>query len=169
MKIKSNDKAFTLMEIIVAIAVIVTALIGSVALISFSVSSTRASRSGIIAEGLTQEGLEIVRNIRDNNWLNFKRKASDWRDDLGEGEYRVQYNVGNLLFFDSLALKMDSNGFYQYDTGTDTQFFRKITLDYMGTDNQIKATSEVTWTESSRQNSIKAELILYNWLEEPEI
>ena len=168
MKVKFNNRGFTLIEVIVAIAVIVTALIGSVALISFSVSSTRTSRSRIIAEGLTQEGLEIVRNIRDNNWLNFKRKASDWRQGLGEGEHRVQYNVANLLFPGSVVLKVDSNGFYQYDTGTDTSFFRKITLDYMGTTNQIKVTSEVTWNENGRQNSVKAELMLYNWLEEPE-
>ena len=67
-----------------------------------------------------------------------------------------------------MVLKVDSNGFYQYDTGTDTPFFRKITLDYMGTTNQLKITSEVTWNENGRQNSVKAELMLYNWLEEPE-
>ncbi|PJE57499.1 MAG: hypothetical protein COU82_01725 [Candidatus Portnoybacteria bacterium CG10_big_fil_rev_8_21_14_0_10_38_18] len=173
MKAKFNNRGFTLIEVIVAIAVIVTALIGSVALISFSVSSTRTSRSRIIAEGLTQEGLEIVRNIRDNNWLNFKRKASDWRDGLPEGNWRVEYDKLQLLSDASSTLMLDPSGFYFYqDQGTRTgsvatPFQRRVGIEYIG-NNQIKATSEVTWQENGRQNSVKAELILYNWLEEPE-
>lgn len=155
------------MEIIISIGVILTALVASVALISSSISSTRLSRSRITAQGLAQEGLEIVRNIRDNNWLIFKRKVTDWRDGLQAGDWRVQYSVNNLLSFASLPLKTNTSGFYQYDIGTDTLFYRKITLEYIG-DNQIKATSEITWQEYGRNNSLKVETRLYNWLEEPE-
>lgn len=166
MKIKFKNKGFTLMEVVIAIAVIVTALVASVALVSYSVSSTKLSRSRITAQGLAQEGLEIVRNFRDNNWLVFKRKASDWRDGLQAGDWRAQYNVNNLLSFASLPLKIDTNGFYQYDNGTDTPFYRKITLESIG-NNQIKAISEITWQEYGKSNSLKVETRLYNWLEEP--
>ena len=155
------------MEIIISIGVILTALVASVALISSSISSTRLSRSRITAQGLAQEGLEIVRNIRDNNWLIFKRKVTDWRDGLQAGDWRVQYNVNNLLSFATQPLKLDTDGFYKYNSGTDTPFYRKITLEYIG-DNQIKATSEITWQEYGRNNSLKVETRLYNWLEEPE-
>jgi type II secretory pathway pseudopilin PulG len=173
MKIKFKNKGFSLMEIIIAIGVIITALVGSVALISYSISSTRLSRSRITAQGLAQEGLEIVRNIRDNNWLAFKRKASDWRDGLLEGNWRVEYDKLQLLPDASSTLMLDPSGFYFYQdqgirTGSVvTPFQRRVGIEYIG-DNQIKATSEIIWQEYGRNNSLKVETRLYNWLEEPE-
>jgi len=156
------------MEIIISIGVIITALVAAVALISYSVYSIGISKSRITAMGLAQDGLEIVRNIRDNNWLNYKRKVSNWRDELNAGVYRVQFDTNNLLSYSSTTpLKIDSNGFYQYPNGNNTFFYRKVTLEYIG-DNQIKLTCEVTWQQYGRNNSVKAETRLYNWLEEPE-
>jgi len=133
-------------------------------LTSLSVSSTKTSRSKIIAISLSQEGLEIVRNIRDNNWLNYRRTALDWTTGLDAGDYRVQYNVSNLLPFSAAPLQL-SNGFYQYGSGTFTQFYRKVTIEHIG-DNQIRVISEVTWSEMGRNYVISAETRLYNWLEE---
>jgi len=160
------------MEVIIAIAVIVTALVASVALVSYSISSTKISRSRITAQGLAQEGLEIVRNLRDNNWLLLKRKASDWRDGLPEGNWRVEYDKLQLLSDASSTLMLDPSGFYFYqDQGTRTgsvatPFQRRIGIEYIA-NNQIKATSEITWQEYGRNNSLKVETRLYNWLEEP--
>lgn len=60
---RTTKKGFTLMEVIIAVAVITTALVASISLISFTVSGATLNRSKVIAAGLTQEGLEIVRNI----------------------------------------------------------------------------------------------------------
>lgn len=161
------------MEIIIAIGVIITALVASVNLISYSISSTRLSRSRITAQGLAQEGLEIVRNIRDNNWLSYKRKVSNWRDELLMGDRRVEYDKSQLLPYNTDTLMRDSNGFYFYQdqgvrTGSvTTPFQRRINIEYID-DNQIKITSEITWQEYGRNNSLKVETRLYNWLEEPE-
>lgn len=164
---------FTFLEIIIAIALVVTSLVFSIALISFSVSSTRTSRSKIIAISLAQEGLEITRNLRDNNWLQLKRYPSNWRDGLPAGNWRVEYDKLQLLPDASSTLMLDTNGFYFYqDQGTRTgsvatPFQRRIGIEYMAV-NQIKVTSEVTWQEKGANNSIKAETRLYNWLEQPE-
>lgn len=168
MKYKKYN-SFTLIEIIIAIGIITTALVVSIALISFSVSGIRIGKSKIIAAGLSQEGIEIVRNIRDSNWVGptYKRKASNWRDGLGQDNWRVQYNRAGLLAFANTPLRIDSNGFYQYDSGSSTPFYRKITISYIG-NNQIRIVSEITWQERGKNYSIKAEDLLYNWLEEPE-
>ena len=158
-------RAFTLMEVLISVAVIITALVGVLSLITIGVSSIRINRSKIIAANLAEEGLEIVKNIRDNNWLNYKRKASDWRDGLAAGNYRVQYNTENLLAYGAVPLKLDSNGFYQYSTGTNTPFYRKISIEHIG-DYQIKTNVEITWQESGRNNKITAEARFYNWLKE---
>lgn len=156
---------FTLMEIIVAVAVIAIALGASIALISFSVSGIITGKSKIIATNLAQEGLEIVRNIRDSNWVSYKRSPDNWREGLGQGNWRVQYNRTELLYAASTPLRVNSAGFYQYDQGTDSLFYRRINIQHIG-DNQIKVTAQITWQEKGRSQSIVVEDRLYNWLEE---
>jgi len=162
---RNQNKGFTLMEVIIAIAIIITALISTIALISFSTTSIRLNKSKIIATGLAQEGLEIVKNIRDNNWLNYRRTVANWRIGLETGDWRVQYNMGNLLSFQSIPLKLDSNSFYQYNSGSNTPFGRRINIEHIN-DDQIKVTAVVTWIEGGRNQSVSAETRYYNWLKE---
>lgn len=167
---KKNNKntkkgaGFSLMEVIIAIAVIIATLITLIALISSVVSGLKPAGFKLTAVSLAQEGLEIVRNIRDSNWLSYKRAPENWRDGLAAGDYRVQYNESALLFWADSFLKIDNNGFYQYDSGSNTPFKRKITIGHIG-NNQIKAVSEITWQEKGKSYIITAESRLYNWLE----
>ena len=152
------------MEVIISVAVITTAIVASVTLITLSVSAVRAGKNRTIAVHLAQEGIEIVKSIRDSNWLNYKRGA-DWTDDLEEGDYRIQYNDLVLRPFLDIPLKKDSNGFYQYDSGSDTLFYRKISITHIG-DDQIKVVAEIAWQERRKTNTLQAEDRLYNWLKE---
>lgn len=161
-------RGFTLMEVIVSLAIIITAIISIITLISFSISGIAANKSKIISFGLAQEGLEIVRNIRDNNWLSNKRLESNWRDGLLAGNYIVQYNSASLVTFSSVPLKLNSNGFYQYSSGTNTNFYRKIIISDVDA-NQFKTVVEVTWQEKGRSQITKAESRLYNWSKDEEI
>ena len=156
------------MEVIISVAIIVSALVVSIVLVSYSVSGTTASKTKIIATNLTQEGLEIVRNIRDNNWLVGKTGPddgqTDWRDGLGEGQWRVQYDQQNLLSYSSAMLRKNSNGFYQYSSGSNTGFRRIITIEYDPVDdNKMKVICEVTWQEKGISRSVLVETQLYNW------
>jgi prepilin-type N-terminal cleavage/methylation domain-containing protein len=171
-KFKFQKSGFTLIEVIISIAIVVIALISALSLITFSTTSIRINKSKIIAAGLVQEGLEIVKNIRDNNWLHNcpacdRRTTGTWRTGLNAGDSRVQYNLENLLSFSSVPLKIDSNGFYQYDSGSNTSFYRRINIYYIpGNDDQIKVIAEVTWTEKGGIQSVSAETRYYNWLKE---
>jgi prepilin-type N-terminal cleavage/methylation domain-containing protein len=160
-----NKKAFTLIEVIVSVAIITTAFIALITLISFSISSFAISKTKITAFGLAQEGLEIVRSIRDNNWLNYKRTAVDWRDGIVTGDHLVQYNVNALLEFNNIPLKIDNTGFYQYDNGTNTSFYRKITISDID-ENQFRVVVSIEWSEKGKNYSMSAESRLYNWLKE---
>lgn len=152
------------MEIIIVMGVVISVLTSALVLITMTVNSTRASRSRIIAIGLSQEGLEIVRNIRDNNWLAGRRTALNWRQGMDPGNYRVQYDSSGLLVFSTTPLRIN-NGFHQYASGDNTLFYRKITIEHIG-DNQMRIISEVTWIEQGRNRAVSAETRLYNWLEE---
>ncbi len=165
LKFRHQNKGFTLMEVIVAVGVIITALVTIIGLISFSISGIRLNKSKTIAFGLAQEGLEVVKNIRDNNWLNNKRTAANWRDDLGAGDARVQYNSKALMSFAAVPLRLSAEGLYQYDEGSNTMFYRKISITYLN-DDQIKVTVQIDWNESGRNHNLTADTLLYNYLKE---
>lgn len=62
-------KAFTLTETIIAVFIIITALVAIVALGLSSLSTSFLNKEKAIATDLAREGLEVVRSIRDSNWL----------------------------------------------------------------------------------------------------
>lgn len=166
-----KGEGFTLMEVIISVAVIITALVASIALLSFSISGISANKSKLIAASLVQEGLEIVRNIRDSNWFAGNTgpddgTGTDWREGLGEtlGStfHTVQYDELTVLSGDP-SLYINTNGFYTHnETSTVTSFERKIYIEYID-NNQIKVTCEVNWKERGRDRNITAETRLYNW------
>jgi len=64
-----NSGGFTLLEVIMAIFVLSLSAFGSFYLIQSTVISTSLNKQKLTAYYLAQESLEVVRNIRDNNWL----------------------------------------------------------------------------------------------------
>lgn len=56
-----------MIETIIAFAVMTAAIIGPVALVAFSFSRAQSSQNKLIATNLGQEGIELVRAIRENN------------------------------------------------------------------------------------------------------
>ena len=150
-------KGFTLLETIIAIGILVGSSLvvyGATARILANVSEQKTK---FVAAYLAQEGIEVVRNMRDTNWIN---GAPAWNTGLEAGTYRGQYNSTSLLAGGEVALKLDSNHFYNYEAGTATQFKRKITLSQPAEDI-IKIVAEVNWP--GRTSPVTAEEFLYNW------
>ncbi|MCK4520858.1 prepilin-type N-terminal cleavage/methylation domain-containing protein [Candidatus Parcubacteria bacterium] len=78
---KLKCEGFSLLEVLVAITVLIVGLVGAIGLIVYNVSISRASPEKIIAVNLAQEGIEVVRNIRDSNWL----AGVVWDQDIPSG------------------------------------------------------------------------------------
>lgn len=57
-----------LLELIVALGVITTGVVGTVTLTTSSLASATDTANRVTATYLASEGLEIVRMVRDNNW-----------------------------------------------------------------------------------------------------
>lgn len=85
-KYKNNlkrEKGFLLVDSLMAAAVLSIGLVATVSLVSSSVRQYSSNRDMVIAAGLAQEGVEIMRNIRDNNLAQIANDTSSttWTKD----------------------------------------------------------------------------------------
>lgn len=168
MEIKNkNESGFSILEVIIALYIIIMGFASVLSLVSFNAQNASVGSSKLIAVNLAQEGIEIVKNIRDLNYTDSSWDA--WYSSIGdhvfgtEYDYIAQFTDLSLRPFADIPLKYDSlNGFYHYDLGADSIFKRKITLSKLS-DNEIKVVSLVTWIERGSSYSLKAEDHLWNW------
>jgi len=154
-------KSFTIIEALVAITIFTLGIIFLGVAISQNYSLAGQATERFVAIYLAQEGLEIVKNLRNENWLNQRT----WNYNLNQGDYEADYNDNSLSNYSNRNLRIDtSTGFYNYDTGTPTPFKRKISISYPAQD-QIKVTVTVYWPKkgSGGQEQVSVAEILYNW------
>lgn len=64
-----QTKAFTLIEIMVVVSVVTIAFISIVGLVQKTMMLYYDNKNVLIANNLAQEGLELVRFVRDDNWM----------------------------------------------------------------------------------------------------
>jgi prepilin-type N-terminal cleavage/methylation domain-containing protein len=186
-----KEEGFTLIELIVAIFILSVAVVGIFGAFSIMVVLTYDAADRLTAAYLAQEGVEIIRNIRDSNWLRMEQESAfSWDESLsfcesagcnvdffttGDDPYVVMPWYNSDLDY----LNIDSNGFYSYDIGGRTKFKRKITIE---TDTGaipeyvMKISVQVSWDKKSTMfgpaasadtcgssNCMTAQLLLYNW------
>lgn len=65
-----RTKGFTLIETLIAVTVLMSAVVGPLVLASKGLSASSYARDQVTAYYLAQEALEVVRSIRDDNSLN---------------------------------------------------------------------------------------------------
>jgi type II secretory pathway pseudopilin PulG len=151
------NKSFTLIETITAIFILTTGILALSSLISYFISASSISSQRLIAAYLAQEGIEIVRNLRDTNLLN----GRSWDYGLNSGDWQADYNDATLSPYTGSFLNLEGSGFYGYGSGNLTVFKRKINLQKSG--NVLKILVEVSWQERGRSHSLTAQANLYNW------
>lgn len=156
-----NQAGFTLSESIIAIMLIVVTLTSILTLINRAGGFMTIAFSRLIASNLSQEGIEIVRNSRDNNWI----AGDSWSAELscGEKPMRADYIDGlSCLAVDSEAvLLFDQNTGYNHTIGEPTIYSRRIRTTINGP--EIKVESIVNWSMRGTDYETIAEDHLYNW------
>lgn len=75
-------RGFTIIEVMMAVTVLSVGIMGVVSAINYNISVASNAVNRTIAANLAQEGIELVRNIRDTNWIT---PGNAW-DDGGEWE-----------------------------------------------------------------------------------
>jgi prepilin-type N-terminal cleavage/methylation domain-containing protein len=155
-KLKRNS-GFTLVETLVSLVILTMALIPILQLTSSVNKISTTNRDDLIAAGLVQEGIEVVRAIRDTNWYN--NRAFD--SGLAAGTYLTDWS-SMALFPGAGPLKLN-NGVYSYTSGTSTKFYRTITITKVSA-GELKVVCQVQWLNYGATWKItSAEDHLFNW------
>jgi prepilin-type N-terminal cleavage/methylation domain-containing protein len=159
-KINKNTSGFTLIEIL-----IVTVIAGMVftTIYAFYASVVRynvESRYEVIASNLAQEGMEIIRNRRDQNVL----REDSLNDGLENGNcYPIINASGPSCSGTGPAIYKSNTGVYTNSDNGNTPFSRECIIS--GDASEIDVECTVTWDSmgKSGRREIKAESLLTNW------
>lgn len=82
----SSEKGFSILEVIVAVAVAAIAFVGMMALFAYNIRTEINSRNKLIATYLAQEAMEAARYQRNLNWHDGKITSPDCWNGLASGD-----------------------------------------------------------------------------------
>lgn len=146
-----TKKGFTLIESVVAILVLAIGIAAVVLLIARSTRDANDARDQIIASMLAQEGIELVRNLKDSGTLNSSYDESS-ECSSGCDNLIVDYSSGIVLQNGVKRLRINDNGFFEHGGGSNqTKFAREIILTITGDEDDdpstrvINVSSTVWW------------------------
>ncbi len=162
-RFKFHEKGFTLLESMVAIAIFTVGISAAVFVITQSINVGTRTKNKIIAANLTQEGIEVVRNMRDRNWF----AGRTWTDGINAlTDACLQYDSDNAagFFIDTnclLGANLSFDGAHYVQTLSPAQFSRAVTTEVIpGPPEQLEVSVTVTCGVNC---SITTEDYLYNW------
>jgi len=182
-KFLSSQLGQGLLEMVFAIGILLIVVAAILALTTSNIVGQKESEFQIVANNLAREGIEVVRNIRDSNWLS----GQPWDQGLVGNAAIAEFNPANdswQLDFDyspgdELLYFSANNVFSHTVSGQQTIYERELNLDNIclaaGQENirptcqsgeqkiGLKITSVVKWIERGRNRKVTLEDLLYEW------
>jgi hypothetical protein len=170
-----KNQGLTLIEAIISLFLISVGLVGFFVFFQKIINYNSIISSRLISAYLSQEGIEIVRNIRDSYWLDNGKKWHDFLDEadaycsLLQGGCEVDYEHAGFIESNGNYLRIDGEGIYSYNVnGNETRFKRKIIIECNPSDikSPAKVIVEVSWNEKGQDYQTKVQGNLYPWWSE---
>lgn len=158
----SKNKGFTLVETLIAIAILLVAVVGPISLIGDALHKLYYAKDQMIAINLAQEGIEVVRARRDSNMLD---GVVDWDSGVTAGSYLVDASLATITSTVGVQQPVYlSAGFYKQGVvATATQFARLITITSVVAGRELKVVSTVTWKTGGNTGAVTASEYLFKW------
>lgn len=160
----SKYEGFTLVETLVAIAILLVAVVGPISLIGDALHKLYYAKDQMIAINLAQEGIEVVRQKRDSDMLAVS--ASDIFS-LASPIYYVVDAISATLYTSvgtQQPVILDAGFYKQRVAGTPTQFTRLVTIESVGSGlKERKVTSRVEWKTGNQTGTITVTEYLFKW------
>lgn len=178
-------RGFSLIETLVAVVILVSAVVGPLTLAQRSIRSAVYARDQVVATFLAEEAIEYIRSIRDgnehkrNNWLNGLEQCVGKvcmvdvtqvaNDAFKKCDNKDQKPYGSSCYL--LAFEGKSGGRYGFKTlnWEDTRFVREVTIrtipsDDNRSDKEAKVEVKVLWqTGNLPVRDIIVREYIYDW------
>lgn len=170
-----KESGFTLVETLVAIAIFATAITGLIVISGRGINDNVFVKNKLTASYLAQEGVEIIRMMRDDAALN-NPSSSYWADfisnidvchstdgtdvcwvEAGGGIGSCDNQICPNLGYDS------DTGFYGY-AYQESIFNREIRVVPVEDYEEVLIISDVSWTQGSNTYKTSYQYNLLNWV-----
>jgi prepilin-type N-terminal cleavage/methylation domain-containing protein len=189
MKTKATlSKGFTLIETLVALLIFSSAITGILVLTGQGVLSTNYAKNRLTAGFLAQEGIELIRFVRDSAMIG--APSTGWNDFISTVGSLPCGEATNGCTIDSSVLSApdvasrytylvpctttggcplyytDTTGYNTTGVGSPSLYKRTITLEVVSlpSSNFLRITSTVTWTQGQTEKIVSATENLFDWV-----
>ena len=181
--IKNNkESGFTLVETLVAVAIFATSITGLISITARGINDTVFVKNKLTASYLAQEGVEIIRSMRDTSALVYS--GTTYWSEFITGYIGDCYstNGADACYIDGSSVALialpcpdegcpamtydqDANS-YGYLSLQDSIFTRTITVVPVGGAGspEVLINSEVSWTQGTRTFTTSFQYNLFNWI-----
>ncbi|KKR32076.1 MAG: hypothetical protein UT65_C0009G0004 [Parcubacteria group bacterium GW2011_GWF2_39_8b] len=180
-----NSNGFTLVETLVAISILTLSIAGAFTAVQSGIQSSTFAKDQITAFWLAQEGMEFIKNRRDENalnsisggsatWLSGLSAVSDDPCWFGGGgvsqktciiDSPIPSNTApcSLGFGTCPNIKQDATSglFGHASSWTDTNFKREIQFQSISA-NEVLITIKISWTNRNLAKSFEVTQSLFN-------
>lgn len=163
-------RAFTLIETLVAISVLLISLVGPLSIAAQALKSAYYARDEITAFYLAQEGLEYVRAVRDQNYL--ANPQQSWLSGLSACQSALcsidfpNFSDASCANNSCAPLLIDPvTGLFNTQTGAPSGFTRSVTIvPVSGMPDEMQVQSTVSWASAGISRSFTLSEYIFNWL-----
>jgi prepilin-type N-terminal cleavage/methylation domain-containing protein len=169
----ADPRGFTLVETLVAIAIIMIAIVGPYYSVQQAITASAIARDQLIASSLAQEGAEYVYYVRDSNFL----AGTSWLSGLDNCRTSSPYNhtygctvdpsqsaVAGCSSSGCPVLKLNTSDVYTYSGSYPATKFKRTVKIQTVTSTEVRVTVEVTWSTEHHSYTVDVVENLYNWL-----
>ncbi len=171
-----------MVETLVAISILTLSIAATFTAVQNGIRSSNIAKDETTAFYLAQEGMESIKNIRDQNALNsisdiptnwlhgLSESTSDpcWYGGSGVSQKTCQidaaFNTASICSSGVCDyIKYDSNsGLYRYTTGVDTTFKRTIQFVNVVAGTEIKVLMTISWVDRGTTRSFQFSESFFN-------
>jgi len=140
-------RGFTLIECLVAISILMIGVLSAFALVTRSLSTAPLIADNFSASLYSQQGIEAVIKLRNDNWRQYK----SWDSGL-LGRFCI------IIRSDGSVFELPTSSACQIGS---TKFSRSVEIRSEG--DQLKVTCEVSWQTKGKKYQVSTTSYLYNW------
>lgn len=180
-QISEKQRGFTILESIVAIAILSLSIAGAFTVVQQSLSQATAAKDEVQAFYLAQEAVEVIRNLRDNNQIARVKSGNpasiNWLTNIIALNTDCAFNKickvdGNTMAVSSCGDNWGDCQYLRQDYSTQlfgynpswiqTNFKREVKIESVDSD-KIAVTVRVTWGKILTRK-FEAKVYLLNWI-----